>query len=41
MLLKNGLMKPGNKTMQPIAMSSYSSEIGLTFEMKPKDDDMD
>lgn len=41
MLLKKGLMKPGDKTMPPIAMSSYSSEIGLTFERKPKDDDMD
>jgi len=41
MLLKKGLMKPGDKTMPPIAMSSYSSEIGLTFERKPKDDDME
>ena len=41
MLLKKGLMKPGDKTMPPIAMSSYSSKMGLTFERKPKDDDMD
>jgi CRISPR-associated endonuclease/helicase Cas3 len=41
MLLKKGLMKPGDKTMPPVAMSSYSSEIGLTFERKPKNDDWD
>jgi CRISPR-associated endonuclease/helicase Cas3 len=38
MLANRGLMKPGDKNFPPIAMSSYDSKRGLTFERKSKGD---
>jgi CRISPR-associated endonuclease/helicase Cas3 len=41
MLSRKGLMKPGDKSTPPVVLSSYSSEMGLTFERKVGDDDWD
>jgi CRISPR-associated endonuclease/helicase Cas3 len=41
MLAKKGLMKPGDKTMPPVALSEYTSDLGLTFDKQPKIDDWD
>lgn len=41
MLLNKGLIKPGDKTLPPVVLSSYTSEFGLTFEREPKDDGWD
>ncbi|MGC1378063.1 MAG: CRISPR-associated helicase Cas3', partial [Anaerolineales bacterium] len=41
MLMNKMLIKPGDKTMPPVAMSEYTSDLGLTFEKQPKTDDWD
>ncbi|GAB4505460.1 MAG: hypothetical protein Fur0043_24550 [Anaerolineales bacterium] len=38
MLVNKGLMKPADKTTPPVALSSYSSKLGLTFEKVAKDE---
>jgi CRISPR-associated endonuclease/helicase Cas3 len=38
MLLKKGLMKPGDKTIPPVALTPYSPNTGLILERKSKDD---
>lgn len=40
-LANKGLIKPGDRSMPPIALSGYSSELGLTFERQSVPDEWD
>ncbi len=41
MLMGKGLMKPGDRSVPPVALCPYSSELGLTLEKLSKPDDWD
>ncbi len=40
-LVQKGFIRPGDKTIPPIAMSEYTTELGLTFEKIKMADDWD
>jgi len=41
MLVNKGLIKPRDLTIPPVVMSSYNSELGLSFNRTQKDDEWD